>query len=78
MTEGLVDEAVPADTEGVETDTAVEVEVTVPEVTVEGLVKDVETWLQASAVRTVLEPKDIRELQTLLIDVRHVLVHGLN
>lgn len=76
MTEGLVEEAVPADTETVETET--EVEVIVPEVTVEGLVKDVETWLQASAVRTVLEPKDIRELQTLLIDVRHILVHGLN
>lgn len=78
MTEqSLVDEPVPADTEGVETETP-EVEVKVPEVTVEGLIKDVEVWLQASACRTVLEPKDIRELQTLLIDVRHVLVHGLN
>lgn len=38
------------------------------------LVREVEKWLSASAVRTVLEPRDIRELQTLLLSVHTVLV----
>ena len=35
----------------------------------ERLVKEVEVWLTASAHRTSMDPRDIRELQTLLIDV---------
>lgn len=72
MTDSLVAEDATADTPGVETETAepeAETEITVPPVTVESLVKDIETWLEASSHRTMLDAREIRELQTLFLDV---------
>lgn len=63
-------EALVTETETTDTEPMTETETQEPQVEErERLVKEVEVWLTASAHRTVLEPRDIRELQTLLIDV---------
>lgn len=62
----LVTEPVQADTEGVS--------LSALNPDRDELIREIEKWLTASASRTLLEPKDIHELQDLLLGVHTALV----
>lgn len=66
-------ETLEVPTESTDTENVTDTETTEPLDERERVVKEIEVWLTASVHRTVLEPRDIRELQTLLIDARALL-----